>query len=83
MPGRASVECDSRCMPGITRATCAASSGGAGHDLPYELEFFEEPTGGTIDTPLFDLKQVVEAQDPGAILLPTISTGFSRLALHA
>ena len=82
MPGRASVECDCRVLPGMTKDDLRGELTAAlGTDLPYELEFLEEPTGGTIapiDTPLFETcRRFVEAQDPGAILLPTISTGFT------
>ena len=82
MPGRASVECDCRVLPGMTEDDLRGELTAAlGTDLPYELEFLEEPTGGTIapiDTPLFETcRRFVEAQDPGAILLPTISTGFT------
>jgi acetylornithine deacetylase/succinyl-diaminopimelate desuccinylase-like protein len=77
MPGRASVECDCRVLPGMTEADLRAELVAAlGTDLPYELEFLETPTGGTI--PLFETcRRFVEEQDPGAILLPTISTGFT------
>lgn len=82
MPGRASVECDCRVLPGMTEEDLRAELVAAlGTDLPYELEFLETPTGGTIapiDTPLFETcRRFVEEQDPGAILLPTISTGFT------
>ncbi|MDX6533274.1 MAG: hypothetical protein QOF68_1018 [Gaiellales bacterium] len=82
MPGRASVECDCRVLPGDTSDDLEAELRKAlGTDIPYELEFLEEPTGGTVadvDTPLYDICQrFLDRHDPGAVLLPTISTGFT------
>ncbi len=82
LPGRASVDCDCRILPGTTEAQLLAELAEAlGDDLPYELELLEPPTGGTIspvDTPLLDAcRAFLTAHDPGAILLPTISTGFT------
>jgi acetylornithine deacetylase/succinyl-diaminopimelate desuccinylase-like protein len=82
MPGRASVECDCRILPGMTEDDLRGELAAAlGHDLPYEIDFLEGITGGTIapiDTPLFDVcRQFVERNDAGAILLPTLSTGFT------
>jgi acetylornithine deacetylase/succinyl-diaminopimelate desuccinylase-like protein len=82
MPARASVECDCRVLPGTTEAELEAELAAAlGTDLPYEIDFLEPPNGGSIssiDTPLFDLcRRWVDANDPGAILLPTLCTGFT------
>jgi acetylornithine deacetylase/succinyl-diaminopimelate desuccinylase-like protein len=82
MPARASVECDCRVLPGTTGAELEAELAAAlGTDLPYEIDFLEPPNGGSIssiDTPLFDLcRRWVDANDPGAILLPTLCTGFT------
>jgi acetylornithine deacetylase/succinyl-diaminopimelate desuccinylase-like protein len=82
MPGRASVECDCRVLPGMGPADLEDELRRAlGDDLPYEIEFLEEPTGGTIapvDTPLFEVCQrFLDAHDPGAVLLPVLSTGFT------
>jgi acetylornithine deacetylase/succinyl-diaminopimelate desuccinylase-like protein len=82
MPARASVECDCRVLPGTTEAELEAELAAAlGTDVPYEIEFLEPPNGGSIssiDTPLFDLcRRWVDANDPGAILLPTLCTGFT------
>jgi len=82
MPARASVECDCRVLPGTTEAELEAELAAAlGTDVPYEVEFLEPPNGGSIssiDTPLFDLcRRWVDANDPGAILLPTLCTGFT------
>ncbi|MFN2488865.1 MAG: M20/M25/M40 family metallo-hydrolase [Actinomycetota bacterium] len=81
MPGRASVECDCRVLPGTSPEDLELELRAAlGDDLPYELEFLEPPTGGTvapIDTALFGVCQdFLDRNDPGASLLPTISTGF-------
>jgi acetylornithine deacetylase/succinyl-diaminopimelate desuccinylase-like protein len=82
MPGRASVECDCRILPGDSEADLETELREAlGSDIPYEIEFLERPTGGTvagIDTPLYDVFQAfLDEHDPGAILLPSISTGFT------
>jgi acetylornithine deacetylase/succinyl-diaminopimelate desuccinylase-like protein len=82
MPARASVECDCRVLPGTTEAELEDELATAlGTDVPYEIEFLEPPNGGSIssiDTPLFDLcRRWVDANDPGAILLPTLCTGFT------
>ena len=82
MPARASVECDCRVLPGTTEAELEDELAAAlGTDVPYEIEFLEPPNGGSIssiDTPLFDLcRRWVDANDPGAILLPTLCTGFT------
>ena len=82
MPGRASVECDCRVVPGTAEAELEAEFRRAlGDDLPFELEFLEEPVGGTVSplgTPLEDVcRGFLARRDPGATLLPTMSTGFT------
>jgi acetylornithine deacetylase/succinyl-diaminopimelate desuccinylase-like protein len=82
MPGRASVECDCRVLPGTTEDELRAELHDAlGEGIPYEIEFLEPPTGGSVTplaTPLFEVcRRFVEEHDPGAIVLPTISTGFT------
>ena len=82
MPSRATVECDCRVLPGMGESDLDAELRAAlGDDLPYELEFREPPTGGTvapIDTPLFEVcRRFLERNDPGAILLPVVSSGFT------
>ena len=81
MPARASVECDCRVLPGTTEQELEEEVRAAlGDGVPYELSFPEPPTGGTIapiDTPLFDICQdFLDANDPGATIVPVISTGF-------
>ncbi len=82
MPGRASVECDCRILPdeppeGLEEELRQA----LGSDLPYELAFLETPTGGSmspIDGPLYAACQrFLDRSDPGAKLLPVLSTGFT------
>ena len=82
MPGRASVECDCRILPGDTRELLEAELRAAlGSDIPYEIEFPEEIVGGSVasvDTPLYGIcQEFLDQRDPGAVLLPTISTGFT------
>jgi len=82
MPARASVECDCRVLPGTTEAELRNELAAAlGADIPHEVELLEPPNGGSvssIDTPLFDVvREWVAENDPGAILLPTVCTGFT------
>jgi acetylornithine deacetylase/succinyl-diaminopimelate desuccinylase-like protein len=82
MPGRATVDCDIRVVPGTTEADVRAELTAAlGADLPYELDFPEPTTGGTVSpigTPLYEVcRRFVADNDPGAILLPTMCTGFT------
>jgi acetylornithine deacetylase/succinyl-diaminopimelate desuccinylase-like protein len=82
MPGRASVECDCRILPGDTRETLEAELRAAlGDDIPYEISYPTPSVGGTVasvDTDLFGVCQsFLDEHDPGAVLLPTISTGFT------
>lgn len=81
MPARASVECDCRVLPGTDAGMLERELRAAlGDDIPYEIDFLEDPTGGTaspIDTPLYRVCQDFLARhDPSALLLPRISTGF-------
>ncbi|MDQ4026656.1 MAG: M20/M25/M40 family metallo-hydrolase [Actinomycetota bacterium] len=81
MPGRASVECDCRVLPGTTPEDLERELRTTlGDDIPYELEFLEPPTGGTvapIDTELYGIcQEFLDEHDPGAALMPTISPGF-------
>jgi acetylornithine deacetylase/succinyl-diaminopimelate desuccinylase-like protein len=81
MPGRATAICDCRLLPGSTRDDLERELRLAlGRDVPYELELAAEPVGGSaspLDTPLHEIcRRFVEEHEPGALLLPTISTGF-------
>ena len=82
MPGRASVELDCRVLPGdgpeqLERELRAA----LGSDIPFEIEFLQEPVGGTVAPVGTDLYRICQEyfdeNDPGAVLLPMISTGFT------
>ena len=82
MPARASVECDCRVVPGTTEDELASELAAAlGTDVPHEVVFLEPPNGGSvspIDTPLYDVCRAWLAEnDPGAVLLPTVCTGFT------
>ncbi len=82
MPGRASVTCDCRVLPGTGPAELEKElSAALGSDIPHELEFLEPPTGGTvapINTPLYKIcEQFLAEHEPRATLLPTISPGFT------
>lgn len=81
MPGRASVECDCRVLPGAIRQDLESELKMIlGDDIAYELEFLDPPTGGTVspvDTRLFEICQdFLDLHDPGASLLPVVSPGF-------
>jgi acetylornithine deacetylase/succinyl-diaminopimelate desuccinylase-like protein len=82
MPGRASVEVDVRVLPGDTPESLERELRIAlGDDIPYEIEFVEDPVGGTmapVDTELFRVcQEFFDEHDPGAVLLPMLSTGFT------
>jgi acetylornithine deacetylase/succinyl-diaminopimelate desuccinylase-like protein len=82
MPGRASVECDCRVLPGTTSENLERELRATlGRDVPYELRFLEPPTGGTVapvDTALFKVcQEFLDDNDPGATLLPIVNPGFS------
>jgi len=82
MPGRASVTCDCRVLPGTGPDELERELRSAlGSDIGYDLEFLEPPTGGTVapvDTPLYRIcEEFVAEHEPRATLLPTISTGFT------
>ena len=81
MPGRATVDVDCRLLPGETHVDLERELRRAlGDDLPYELAYPEPLTGGTVselDTPLYAACESFLAEhDPGAALLPSVSTGF-------
>ncbi len=81
MPGRASVEVDCRLLPGQGHAELEVELRAAlGDDIPYELEYLDEPSGGSVaelDTPLYRSCQAwLDRARPGAVLLPELSSGF-------
>lgn len=82
MPARASAEVDSRLLPDQGRAEQEAEVRAAlGDDVAYELSWPEPRAGGTsspLDTPLYGACQrFVDRHDPGAVLLPTMGSGFT------
>jgi acetylornithine deacetylase/succinyl-diaminopimelate desuccinylase-like protein len=82
LPARASVDCDCRVVPGTTLDQLREELIQAlGTGLPYELDFVDPLVGGTtspLDSPLYsECARFVARDDPGAILLPTICTGFT------
>jgi acetylornithine deacetylase/succinyl-diaminopimelate desuccinylase-like protein len=82
MPARAVAEIDCRVLPGTVHADLERELRAAlGDDLPYELAWLDQLTGGALsphDSPLFAACQEwADVADPGATLLPVISTGFA------
>ena len=85
LPGRASVGLDCRILPGDTEADLDHELAEAlGGDVPFERVFVQGITGGTespLGTPLHDaIAAALTAADPGAMLVPTLSTGFTDAA---
>lgn len=85
LPGRASVGVDCRILPGDGEADLEREIRAAlGDDIPYEFAFDQGVTGGTespIGTPLDRaIADVVGEVEPGAILVPGLSTGFTDAA---
>jgi acetylornithine deacetylase/succinyl-diaminopimelate desuccinylase-like protein len=82
MPARASVELDCRILPGTTEADVEALVREViGSDTRYELERPEALIAGSASPavgPLYDVcQEFLDETDPGAVLLPTIDTGFT------
>ncbi|MEI6688519.1 MAG: M20/M25/M40 family metallo-hydrolase [Thermoleophilia bacterium] len=85
LPGRASVGLDCRILPGDTEADLDRELAEAlGGDIPFERVFDQHINGGTespLGTPLHAaIAASLEAADPGAMLVPTLSTGFTDAA---
>lgn len=82
LPARASVDCDCRILPGTSVEELQAEFVDAlGTDLPYELEVFDGPMGGTaspLESPVVAAcESFLATHDPDAVLLPTMCTGFT------
>lgn len=82
LPDRATVDCDCRVLPGTSAEDLRAELADAlGTDLPYELEFIDEPVGGiasALDSPVVAACESFLAEhDPDAVLVPTICVGFT------
>lgn len=85
LPARASVGVDCRILPGDREADLERELRTAlGDDIPYEIVLDQGITGGTaspVDTPLHDaIQATIDGVDPGAILVPSLSTGFTDAA---
>lgn len=81
IPARAYVECDCRVLPGTGVDELLEEFRAALAGLDVDLELVEAPLGGTLstfDSPLRNaLAEWVAELDPGALLAPEISTGFT------
>jgi acetylornithine deacetylase/succinyl-diaminopimelate desuccinylase-like protein len=85
LPGRASVGVDCRILPGDDEADLERELTEAlGDGIPYELRLDHGITGGTespLGTPLHAaIAGAVDALEPGAVLVPKLSTGFTDAA---
>jgi acetylornithine deacetylase/succinyl-diaminopimelate desuccinylase-like protein len=82
MPARASVDCDCRLVPGTTEEHLLRELADAlGDDVPHEVEVINGLIGGSVsptDTPLYGFcGDFFAANDPEAILVPTILNGYT------
>ena len=85
IPGRASVGVDCRILPGDREEDLEHELHMAlGENVPYEIRFDQGITGGTespLDTPLrTPIEASIERSDPGAVLVPSLSAGFTDAA---
>jgi acetylornithine deacetylase/succinyl-diaminopimelate desuccinylase-like protein len=82
IPGRAELRLDCRVLPGTAPEELLADLRGCLGGLELELELSSEAEGGTrspSDTPLAEmLRAYVETIDPGALVLPSMSAGFTN-----
>jgi acetylornithine deacetylase/succinyl-diaminopimelate desuccinylase-like protein len=82
IPGRAELLLDCRVLPGTEPAELLAEQRALVADVPIELELASAPEGGTRsdpETPLAGmLRDYVETVDPGALVLPSMSAGFTN-----
>ena len=80
-PASAVIECDCRVLPGTHPEELLGEFRTALAGLDVELELAETPLGGTrspFETPLRDaIAEWVDALEPGAVLVPEISAGFT------
>lgn len=85
LPGRASVGVDCRILPGDAEADLERELAEAlGDDIPHEVVLDQGITGGT-ESPLGTalhaaIAEAVDAREPGAVLVPQLSTGFTDAA---
>jgi acetylornithine deacetylase/succinyl-diaminopimelate desuccinylase-like protein len=82
IPAHAELRLDCRVLPGTQPDELLAEVRACLGDLDVELEPAEPPEGGTrspIDTPLAGmLRSYVETIEPGALVLPSMSAGFTN-----
>jgi acetylornithine deacetylase/succinyl-diaminopimelate desuccinylase-like protein len=82
IPGRAELRLDCRVLPGVTPNELLGELRACLTGLELELELSAEPEGGSrsaADTPLADmLRAYVDTIDPGALVLPSMSAGFTN-----
>ena len=81
IPAAAEIEYDCRVLPGTDPEELLGEFRDALGDLDVEIELAETPIGGSrspLDTPLRDaLSEWVGELEPGALLVPEMSTGFT------
>jgi acetylornithine deacetylase/succinyl-diaminopimelate desuccinylase-like protein len=81
IPAAAEIEVDCRVLPGTDPEELFGECRMALAGLEVELELAEPPLGGSrspLETPLRDaLAEWVDELEPGAVLVPEISTGFT------
>jgi acetylornithine deacetylase/succinyl-diaminopimelate desuccinylase-like protein len=82
IPAHAELRLDCRVLPGAQPDELLGEVRACLGDLDVELELAEPPEGGTrspIDTPLAGmLREYVETIEPGALVLPSMSAGFTN-----
>ena len=82
IPGHAELRLDCRVLPGTDPDELLSELRGCLGGLDVELELSSPPEGGSrspVDTPLAGmLRDYVETVDPGALLLPSLSAGFTN-----
>ncbi len=82
IPGHAELQLDCRVLPGVEPDELLHELRDCLGDLDVELELSAPPDGGSrspVDTPLAGmLRDYVETIDPGALVLPSMSAGFTN-----
>jgi acetylornithine deacetylase/succinyl-diaminopimelate desuccinylase-like protein len=85
IPGRCTLRCDCRILPGQTEDEIRAAVGNALDGIEHELRFIEHD-GGTsspVSTPLFEaIRASIGEIEPGAAAAPTVSPGFTDSHFH-